>query len=100
MAFVKEHNFIWIIWLVIWIFNLNFATIIIEFFAYYFYFAVSFDFDSIYTQIVKLIIDLQVVVKYVPFWVILIFIWLLFERWRRNLALANCAEWRTRTVGL
>ena len=88
-AFVKEHNFIWIIWLVIWVFNLNFATIIIEFFAYYFYFAVSFDFGSIYTQVVKLIIDLQVVVKYVPFWVILIFIWLLFERWRRNLALAK-----------
>lgn len=88
-AFVKEHSFIWIIWLVIWIFNLNFATIIIEFFAYYFYFAVSFDFGSIYTQIVKLIIDLQVVVKYVPFGVILIFIWLLFERWRRNLALAK-----------
>lgn len=88
-AFVKEHNFIWIIWLVIWVFNLNFATIIIEFFAYYFYFAVSFDFGSIYTQIVKLIIDLQVIVKYVPFWVILILIWLLFERWRRNLALAK-----------
>lgn len=88
-AFVKEHNLIWIIWLVIWIFNLNFATIIIEFFAYYFYFAVSFDFGSIYMQIIKLIIDLQVVVKYVPFWVILIFIWLLFERWRRNLALAK-----------
>lgn len=88
-AFVKEHNFIWVIWLVIWVFNLNFATIIIEFFAYYFYFAVSFDFGSIYTQFVKLIIDLQVVVKYVPFWVILIFIWLLFERWRRNLALAK-----------
>ena len=88
-TFVKEHNFIWIIWLVIWVFNLNFATIIIEFFAYYFYFAVSFNFGSIYTQIVKLIIDLQVIVKYVPFWVILIFIWLLFERWRRNLALAK-----------
>lgn len=88
-AFVKEHNFIWIIWLVIWIFNLNFATIIVEFFAYYFYFAVSFDFGTIYTQIVKLIIDLQVVIKYVPFWVIFIFIWLLFERWRRNLALAK-----------
>lgn len=88
-VFVKEHNFIWIIWLVIWVFNLNFATIIIEFFSYYFYFAVSFDFGSVYTQIVKLIIDLQVVVKYVPFWVILIFILLLFEWWRRNLALAK-----------
>ena len=88
-AFVKEHNFIWIIWLVIWIFNLNFATIIIEFFAYYFYFAVSFDFGSIYTQFVKLFIDLQVVIKYVPFWTLLIICWLIFERWRRNLALAK-----------
>lgn len=88
-AFVKEHNFIWIIWLVIWVFNLNFATIIIEFFAYYFYFAVSFDFKAIYTQIVKLFIDLQVVAKNVPLWIILIFVWLIFERWRKNLALAK-----------
>ena len=88
-AFVKEHNFIWIIWLVIWVFNLNFATIIIEFFAYYFYFAVSFDIRSIYTQIVKLFIDLQVVIKYVPFWTLFIFSWLVFERWRKNFALAK-----------
>ena len=88
-TFVKEHNFIWIIWLVIWVFNLNFATIIIEFFAYYFYFAMSFDFGSIYTQFVKLFIDLQVVIKYVPFWTLLIICWLIFERWRRNLALAK-----------
>ena len=53
-AFVKEHNFIWIVWLIIWSFNLNFATVVTEFFAFYFYFAVSFDFKAIYTQIVKL----------------------------------------------
>lgn len=32
---------------------------------------------------------MQVVIKYVPFWTILIFVWLAFERWRRNLALAK-----------
>ena len=87
--FVKQHNSIWIIWLIIWVFNLNFATVITEFFAFYFYFAVSFDFKAIYTQIVKLFIDLQVVAKNVPFWIILIFVWMIFERWRRNLALAK-----------
>ena len=89
ITFVKEHSAIWIIWLVIWFFNLNFASIIISCFAYYFYFAVSFDIRSIYTQIVKLFIDLQVVVKYVPFWAICIVAWLGFEHWRKNLALAK-----------
>ena len=88
-AFVKEHNFIWIVWLIIWSFNLNFATVVTEFFAFYFYFAVSFDFKAIYTQIVKLFIDLQVIVKHVPLWIILVFVWLIFERWRKNLALAK-----------
>ena len=87
--FIKQHNSIWIIWLIIWDFNLNFATVITEFFAFYFYFAVSFDFKAIYTQIVKLFIDLQVIVKHVPFWIILIFAWLIFERWRKNLATAK-----------
>ena len=87
--FIKQHNSIWIVWLIIWVFNLNFATVITEFFAFYFYFAVSFDFKAIYTQIVKLFIDLQVIVKHVPLWIILIFVWLIFERWRRNLALAK-----------
>lgn len=87
--FVKQHNSIWIIWLIIWVFNLNFATVITEFFAFYFYFAVSFDFKAIYTQIVKLFIDLQVIVKHVPLWIILIFVWLIFERWRKNLATAK-----------
>ena len=87
--FVKQHNSIWIIWLIIWGFNLNFATVITEFFAFYFYFAVSFDFKAIYTQIVKLFIDLQVIVKHVPLWIILIFVWLIFERWRKNFATAK-----------
>lgn len=88
-VFVKEHNFIWIVWLIIWSYNLNFATVVTEFFAFYFYFAVSFDFKAIYTQIVKLSIDLQVIVKHVPLWIILVFVWLIFERWRKNLALAK-----------
>ncbi len=88
-GYVKDHSAIWIVWVIMWVFNLNIASIIIAFFAYYFYFAVSFDFASIYTQFVKAIMDLQVIVKYVPVWMLLIIGWLIFEHWRRNLALAK-----------
>lgn len=43
IRFLKEHNQVIYLWGVIWIFNLNLASIIISFFAFYFYFAVSFD---------------------------------------------------------
>ena len=29
------------------------------------------------------------IVKHVPLWIILIFVWLIFERWRKNLATAK-----------
>ena len=68
VEFLKEHPEILVFWIVIWVFNLNFATIVIAFWGYYFYFAVSFDLASIYMQVVKMFIDLQVVVKFVPIW--------------------------------
>ena len=36
----------------------------------YFYFAVAFDFASIYTQFVKLALDLQIFFKVFPWWVV------------------------------
>lgn len=87
--YVKQHSAIWIVWLVLWAFNLNIASIIIAFFAYYFYFAVTFDFGSFYVQFVKAVMDLQVIVRYVPFWAICIVAWFGFEHWRKNLALAK-----------
>lgn len=89
VEFLKEHPKILVLWIVIWVFNLNFATIIIAFFGYYFYFAVSFDLASIYVQVVKMFIDLQVVVKFVPIWLIVIAAWFIFDHWRKNLALAK-----------
>ena len=60
ISFLNRNRFIWILWLVLWAIQLNLASIIVAFFAYYFYFCVSFQFDTIYTQICKLFIDLQV----------------------------------------
>ena len=63
--FVRQNRWIWITWLVIWIFHLNLATIVIEFFAYYFFFAITFQLDTIYPQFVKLAVDLQVLFTHV-----------------------------------
>ena len=70
--FVKGNKPYLIVWGIIWAYNLNLFTILIEFFAYYFYFAVSFDVGSIYRQVYKLIVDIWVPLRFIswPCWLI------------------------------
>lgn len=60
IAFLKSYPTIFKCWAALWLAHLNFISIILEFFAYYFYFAVSFDMPSLYVQAVKLFADLRV----------------------------------------
>ena len=85
--YLKKHRAITYLWAAIWIFNLNFASIISAFFAYYFYFAVSFDIVSIYRQVVKLLLDLQIAFKTIPLIVYIGVFVFFFDRWRKGLAL-------------
>ena len=50
------YNFLFLLWVC----NLNGGTVIIGFFAWYFYFAKSFDFVGIYKQVLKLSIDILI----------------------------------------
>ncbi len=84
--FVKSHGWIWKIWLTVIIFHFNLSTIIVEFIAYYLYFAVSYDFGTLYTQLCKLIIDLQSVLKRFPWHTLLTIAWLIFCWWRKKIA--------------
>lgn len=97
--FIKEHKRLWISWVVLWVFNLNISSIIISFFAYYFYFAVSFDLGSLYTQFVKLFIDLQVIIKYVPLWVFIPLAWFIFDHWRKGIARNRLHHYEARNCG-
>jgi len=56
----------WEIWLFIAFVAFNIFTIFIEAIAYYFYFAVSFDVASLFGQVYKLLLDLSVVIKFIP----------------------------------
>lgn len=86
-AFICAHKWILVCWLILWAANFNLATIGVEFFAYYFYFAITYDFSSLYTQFLKLVSDLATPFKYFPWWGILPLAVYLFDRFRKGIAL-------------
>ena len=97
--FLAEHRAVWIIWAVMWAFHLNAASIVMGFFAYYFYFVLSFDVTNLYVQVCKLFIDLQVIFRYFPWWIIAFVCWLLFDRWRKNIAQNRLRHFEARNCG-
>ncbi len=99
IAFLKRHNWIWILWLVLWAIQLNLATIIIAFFAFYFYFVVSFNLETIYIQVCKLFIDLQVLLKVFPLWCLGIIAYVIFCRFRKKIALNKLHRFEARNCG-
>ena len=99
IAFLQVHNWVWISWLVMWVFHLNLASIVIAFFAYYFYFAVSFDFVGIYTQLVKLVRDLQPFFRFFPWWGLIFIAYVFFERWRKKFALNKLRKYEAKNCG-
>lgn len=97
--FLTEHRAVWIFWAVMWAFHLNAASIVTGFFAYYFYFVLSFDVANLYVQVCKLFIDLQVIFRHFPWWSIVTVCWLLFNRWRKNIALNRLRHFEARNCG-
>ena len=97
--FLHGYSWIWISWAVMWAFHLNIASIVIEFFAYYFFFAVSFRADTIYTQFVKFARDLQPFFKFFPWWSLLIICYVLFERLRKKVALNKLRKCEAKNCG-
>ena len=97
--FLREHNWIWISWLIMWAFHLNIASIVIEFFAYYFFFSVSFRVDTIYTQFVKLAIDLQPLFRFFPWWSLSVAAYCLFYNFRKKIALNRLRHFEAKNCG-
>ena len=99
VAFIKSHTIILKIWAIIWLFNLNCVGIAAEFFAYYFYFAVSFDMRSLYVQAVKLLADLAVPIKAFPWECTVLIAWLIFNKWRKKMAVSRLWHFEARNCG-
>lgn len=86
VGFVKENEKYWKIWLLLWLLHFNVIVIVVEFIAFYLYFIVSFDWISIYSQILKLLIDLAPVVRFLPTLVWLVIGALVFNHICRKIA--------------
>ena len=97
--YLSEHRTIWICWIILWVFHLNAASIVMGFLAYYFYFVLSFDVGNLYVQVCKLFIDLQVIFRHFPWWSIVTVCWLLFNRWRKRIALNRLRHFEARNCG-
>ncbi len=98
-AFIRDNRWILICWVIMSALNLNLATIVIEFFAYYFYFSVSFEFSTIYTQFVKLFADLKTPFIYFPYWALLFLIYPLFDKFRKRIANSRLRHYEARNCG-
>lgn len=99
MAFIQENSWIKVCWIIVCILHLNVASIVFAFLAYYFWFAVEFDFGTIYTQIVKLFTDLKTPFIYFPYWTLLFAIYPLFNRFRQRIALGKLRRYEARNCG-
>ena len=75
--YLSEHKGVWVCWIILWVFHLNLASVVMGFFAYYFYFVLSFDVVGLYVQVCKLFIDLQVIFRHFPWWSMAYFIYVI-----------------------
>ena len=99
IVFLNTYPYLPVFWLVLWMFSLNLASIVVAFLAFYFYFAVSYTLDSLYVQICKLLIDLQVVANAVPWWVVLCAgVWVFFL-FRKKIALMRLWRFESKNCG-
>ena len=99
IAFLREHRYILNIWIIMWVFHLNLASIIVEFIAYYLYFSVSFRFASLYIQFCKLFIDLQTIFKTFPWWTLSMFAYYLFDKFRKGIGAMQLRRMEARNCG-
>lgn len=77
-------------------FHLNLVSIVVAFIAYYLYFAVSYRFETLYVQFVKLILDLKPIFENVPMWVLLFAAYPIFHAIRKQIALARPRHFEAR----
>ena len=99
ITFLREHGWIWKLWLAVLGLHFNLGTIVVEFIAYYFYFATVFDFSTIYGQVFKLFKDLKTPFIYYPYYLLIPLAYILFNRFRIRIATARLRHYEARNCG-
>lgn len=86
-------------WITIWALNLNLASIIVAFVAYYLYFSVSFDVKSLYGQVCNLVLDTGLVLKHFPWFITGTVAWLIFNHIREKIGRSVLQHHEARNCG-
>ena len=97
--YLDAHRKWKISWLWIWLANVNFLSISIAFLSYYFYFAVSFDIPSLYPQVVNLLKDLLLVIRYFPWVLSGTIAWIIFSHIREKIGMRILLHHEARNCG-
>lgn len=100
IKFLKDNDDYLKIWILLWMINFNIITIIIEFIAYYFYFTASWNIISLYVQVLKLLIDLSVMINFIPDIVWLYIVIKIFSYFRAKRAVEKLRHYERRNRGL
>lgn len=79
VSFIKENETYKNLWVLLWCLYFNVISIVVGALAWYVYFTASFDALSLYTQVLKLMIDLAPMVRFVP-----VAIWVCVGVWALN----------------
>ena len=87
--FMKAHSYYVHIWVWAMAYAFGWIAIVVEFFAYYFFFVIRFEFGTIYKQIVKLLYDLSPMLNFVPGIVWAVVGYIVFDKIRQSIALAR-----------
>ncbi len=98
-GFYKDHAWIVKTLLVVWLVNTNIMTMIIEFFAYYFYFVCSFDIVSVGIQLGKLTYDVIIMLWSLPLLIWAIIGYKIFNYFRFEAAYKELQHMEARNRG-
>lgn len=66
VAFVRKNKRYYQAWIVLWLLHFNVFSICVAALSFLFYLSVSLDFAAVYTQVVKLLIDLTPMIRFLP----------------------------------
>lgn len=89
IQFGKDNSIYGKLLLLIWCYNFNVATILLEFFAFYMFFVVEFNVVTLYKQVYKLFVDLTPMLAFVPTVIFVLLAIILFHHWRKSVGYGN-----------
>ncbi|MBE6576538.1 MAG: hypothetical protein E7653_00180 [Ruminococcaceae bacterium] len=99
VQYLKKHKTVASWLLFIWLINTNLLAIVIDFFAYFFYFVSSADIFSLWKYFVKFIYDIIIVGWSLPLAVWFAVMYYCFDYWRKDLAIKSLLHIEAKTRG-